>query len=221
MSASPAAPRHVHAARAVAAAVVLLSGAARAAEADLVLPAPKDLAAAVEAVQRATGVQGGRLETEETAEIPLAEGRSFALESSVADRLLAGSHAAFRKAGVYLFRYERSYGLPGEKDRVGLLATSDPEVVMRRIGTVAHRRKLTTDQIVKWLRQLAKDEPFELHEIGVDYVAGRFDRAPKDPVAIAHRFAEFAPDLVAGHSNPIDGLADAIGRKRSVFLIWD
>lgn len=189
-------------------------------KAPIVLPAPKGFAAAVKLVEKATGVKGSQIDSE-AAPIPFAEGRAFALDTSTAERLLAGSHATFRKAGMYLFRYERSFGLAGEKDLVGLLATDDPHAVIRRIGTAGPKRGVTSEQIIEWLRALESEESFELYEIGPDYVSGRFERAPKDPEGIARRAAKIAPDLVAGHSNPIAGLSDLIGKHRTLYLIWD
>jgi hypothetical protein len=187
--------------------------------APIVLDAPKNLPAAVAAVERATGVKGLPLETPR-GKVPPAEGRAFAVEPAVAERLLAGSHAPFRKAGVYLFRYERSYGLAGDKDGLALVATSDRNAVLRRMGTSGPKRGVTTEQIVTWLDALAKEEPFDLVEIGVDYVAGRFERSPKDPAAIARRSAELAPELVAGRASTLDLLVEEIHSNRTLYLIW-
>ena len=188
--------------------------------APIVLPSPNTFAAAVKLVEDAAGVKGGQIDSE-VAPIPLAEGRAFAVDTRTAERLLTGSHSTFRKAGMYLFRYERSFGLAGEKDLVGLLATADPSVVLRRIGTAGPKRGVTNQRIVAWLSALQREEAFELYEIGADYVAGRFEREPKNPEALARRAAEIAPDLVVGHTNPIAGLADLIGKHRMLYLIWD
>jgi hypothetical protein len=179
------------------------------------LAAPMDFASAVALVERATGVRGDKL-----ADVPLDQGRSFDLEPKVAARLLAGSHGTFLGAGLYLFRYERSYGMPGENDRVALLATTDRAVVVRRIGTAGAGQSPTTEEIVAWLDRLAKDEPFELWEIGTDYVAGRFARTPKDPAAVARRCAEIAPDLVGARASTVDLLAAEIRANRTLYLIW-
>ncbi len=169
------------------------------------------------AIESATGAKGGAIDA---GKIPLSEGRSFELDGKIAERLLAGSHAAFRKAGLYLFRYERSFGVAGEKDKVALLATADRGAVIRRIGTASPKDGLTSDKIVSWLDALAKDEPFELWEIGVDYVAGKFERTPKDPAAIARRSAEFAPDLVAARASTLALLVEEIRVNRTLYLIW-
>jgi hypothetical protein len=194
-------------------------GAGRRADA-IVLPAPEHFRGAVDALEHATGVEGERIESAGP-EIPLESGRSFAVDANVAERLLAGSHTTFRKAGFYLFRYQRSYGLPGEKDHVGLLATADPEVVIRQIGTAGPRRGVGAEQIIAWLRAMGSEEPFELSEIGTDYLAGTFARAPKDPAAIARRSVEIAPDLVGYRANNIELLAEEIRVNRTLYLIWD
>jgi hypothetical protein len=183
----------------------------------LALTAPADFGAAVVAIEKATGAKAEKLPFGEARS---GQGRSFSVEPSVAERLLEGSHGAFRKAGFYLFRYERSFGMAGEKDRLGLLETADHRAVLRRVGTGQSHVGLGSEKIVAWLDTLAKDEPFELWEIGADYVAGRFERAPNDPTAIAKRCAEFAPDLVAGRASTLDLLASEIKSNRTLYLIW-
>ena len=208
---------------AAAAALALLApAAARAAEpparkAPIALAAPADFAAAATAVEQATGTTGEKLPF---GDVPLAEGRSFAVEPALAERLLEGSHAAYKKAGLYLFRYERSYGMAGEKDKLGLLKTADHRAVVLRVGTAQPRHGLTSEKIVAWLDGLAKDEPFDLWEVGPDYVAGRFEKSPKDAAAVAKRCAEFAPELVAGRASTLDLLAAEIKTNRTLYLIW-
>jgi len=212
--------RHFTAAALVSAAFAVSAGTPEPkAPGPIALAAPRDFAAAVAAIERATGAKGGPIETG-GGPIPLEEGRSFAVESRQVERLLSGSHATFRKAGFYLFRYERSFGMAGEKDRLGLLAAGDRSAVIRRMGTGSAHHGLTPARIVAWLDDLAKEEPFELTEIGVDYVAGRFERAPKDPAAIARRSAELAPDLVAGRASTLELLAEEIRVNRTLYLIW-
>ncbi len=196
-----------------------LPAAAAPAAAPIALAAPKDLGAAVAAIEAATGAKGGPIETA-SGKVPLAEGRGFAVDSAIAERLLAGSHATFRKAGLYLFRYERSFGVAGEKDRLAVLVGADRDAVIRRMGTSAAHHAVTPDRIVAWLDALAKEEPFELTEIGTDYVAGRFERTPKDPAAIARRCAELAPDLVAGRASTLELLTEEIRANRTLYLIW-
>jgi hypothetical protein len=183
----------------------------------IALAAPADFAAAATAVEQATGTKGEKLPF---GDVPLAEGRSFAVEPGVAERLLEGSHVAFKKAGVYLFRYERSYGMAGEKDKLGLLKTGDHRAVVRRVGTGQPRSGVNSEKVVAWLDGLAKDEPFDLFEVGPDYVAGRFDQTPKDAAAVAKRCAEFAPELVAGRASTLDLLAAEIKSNRTLYLIW-
>lgn len=184
------------------------------------LPAPRSFAEAVAAVEKATGAKGAAIETEGDP-VPVEKGRSFEVPSRTAERLLAGSHARFLKAGFYLFRHERAFGVAGEKDRIGLVNTADRGEVIRLMGTGGSRKaSVTADQIVAWLEGLAKEERFELTEIGTDYVYGRFERTPKDPAAVARRCAEFAPDLVAGRASTLDLLAEEIRANRTLYLIW-
>jgi hypothetical protein len=207
--------------------LVAAAGVARAEAPDGATPAqpialetPPSLVAAVAAIERATGSKGARLHGR-SASVPTAEGRTFEVDPKTAGRLLAGSREPFRKAGLFLFRHERGFGIADEKDQVAVLATTDWRAVVRRMGTAGASRGVTTERIVTWLEALHAEEPFEVSEVGVDYVAGRFLKAPKDPTAIARRVAEFAPDLVRGHKDPIAGLADLVGREQMLYLIWD
>jgi hypothetical protein len=187
--------------------------------APIVLAAPRSFDAAVAAVTKATGSKPAELEL--NGKIFLAsEGRAFKVEGRVATRLVEGSHENFLKAGFMLFRNERSFGLGGGGDVVALVATTDRDALLRRVGTVDPSGKLTNDQIIAWLAALEKDEPFLLTEIGHDYVAGRFKAVPKDPGAVAQRCAEIAPELVKGSSSGITLLTEEIKVNRTLYLIW-
>jgi hypothetical protein len=185
----------------------------------IVLAAPKNLDAAVAAISKATGATAEPLELSGT-RVKATEGRSFTIDGKVATRLLEGSHATYLKAGLYLFRYERSFGMAGAHDHVALLATTNPSAVVRKIGTHDATTKHTTEQIVEWLAALDKDEPFFLNEIGEDFVAGTFKAIPKDPAAVARRCAEIAPELVKGSGSAIDLLTEEIKVNRTLYLIW-
>jgi len=185
----------------------------------IALGPPRSFEAAVAAIEEATGVRGEPFQ-DAAGPVPPAEGRAFALDARTASRLLAGSHAAFLRGGVYLFRYERGFGLPGEHDRVALLATADRYAVIRRMRTAEGHGGATTAALVEWLRQLEREAPFELPEIGVDYLAGRFVRAPSDPHEMARRTIAIAPALLSGGDREVELLAQEIRANRTLYLIW-
>jgi hypothetical protein len=189
--------------------------AGRPASSPIALTAPKSFDEAVRAVEDATGAKGTKLH-----ELPLSEARAFSVEPAVAERLLEGSHAPYRSAGIFLFRHERSFGVAGDKDLLALMKTGDWRAVVRRIGTAGPRSQPSSEAITGWLDALAKEEPFDLREVGTDYLAGRFDRPPKDPSAVARRCAEFAPELVAGRASTLDLLAKEIETRATLYLIW-
>jgi hypothetical protein len=197
--------------------VPAISRAADPSRGPIVLAAPPDFGSAVAAIEKATGATGEKLPF---GDVPLSDARSFAVEPRVAERLLDGSHGPFAKAGFFLFRYERSYGMAGEKDRLGLVKGSDHRAVIRRVGTGQAVSGLGAEKVIAWLDALAKDEPFEVREIGSDYVAGRFVRRPKDAAAVARRCAEFAPELVAGRASTLELLAHEIRSNGTLYLIW-
>jgi hypothetical protein len=205
---------------AAAVAAPLAAGAAPAKEAaPIVLARPASFDAAVTAIEGATGAKAEPIELGGAPVAP-GDGRAFAVDAAVAERLLAGSHATFREAGLYLFRLERAFGIAGDKDPVVLLRTADRSAVVRRVGTASAKTGATTDKIVAWLDALAKEEPFDLTEIGVDYLAGRFVRAPKDPAAVARRCVEIAPDLVGARASTLALLVEEIRTARTLYLIF-
>ncbi len=183
----------------------------------IALAAPADFGAAVAAVEKATGVKGEKVPF---GSVPLAQGRAFEVEPAIAERLLEGSHLTFKRAGVYLFRFERSFGVAGEKDKLALLPTGDHRVVVRTVGTSQPHHGLSNTKLIEWLDALAKDEPFDLDEVGTDFIAGHFDAIPKDPAAVARRCAEISPDLVAGRASTLELLAHEIAANRTLYLIW-
>ncbi len=206
-----------------AAATLSLPGAPLAAPATasgpIVLAHPASFDAAVAAIEAATGAKGEPVELG-GAPVPPDDGRAFAVDGVTAERVLRGSHATFREAGLYLFRLERSFGIAGEKDPLVLLRTADRDAVVRRVGTAGPKVGATTDKIVAWLDALQKDEPFDLTEIGVDYLSGRFARPVKDPAALARRCVELAPQLVAARASTLDLLVEEIRTERTLYLIW-
>src|SRR5512133_1999701 len=107
----------------------LLSGHVAAAKAPpakppISLAAPKSFAAAVAAIEKATGSKGADLELKGNP-LPAEEGRAFKIDGKVATRLVDGSHDVFMQAGLYLFRLERPCGLGGGFDTVALVKTTD------------------------------------------------------------------------------------------------
>jgi hypothetical protein len=179
------------------------------------LGSPKDFEAAARSLEDAVGAKATKLH-----DLPLEQARSFAVEHRLAEKLLDANHATFRRAGVYLFRHERSFGMAGDKDQLGLVRTADWRTVLRRVGTAGPKGEPSNEKIAAWLEALAKEEPFDLDEIGTDYVAGQFARTPKDPAAVARRCAELAPELVAGRASTLELLAHEIEANRSLYLIW-
>ena len=80
---------------------------------------------------------------------------------------------------------------------------------------------LMTTHIIRWLKQLEKEEPFELTGIGVDYLEGKFTSPVKNARRLARKMYEFCPDIVDQGTGSIAELAMELKRSNRLFLWWD
>lgn len=183
---------------------------------------PADFASAVAYLEKRTGARAGPLVGygPEDEEQPIPEGRSFDVEEAEADELLKDLHAPWKKAGLYLFRYDRSFGIGGQKDKVALLPTRDPYGILLKMGTNGTNYGKSTEDVIRFLRELEREVPFDLTEIGIDYVEGRFLESPRDPIGLAQRLYEFCPDIVE-QGVPMEDLPRILSHDRVLYLWWD
>jgi Domain of unknown function (DUF4253)/Ankyrin repeats (3 copies)/Ankyrin repeat len=120
----------------------------------------------------------------------------------------------YSRQGVYLFQCEAQNGL-------GLLPTSKQYDVVAVMQTSAPNYDLGTGDIIDWLRQLEKDQPFVLTGIGYDFVQGKFTSVIKNSKKLAKRIYEFCPDTVDQGAGTVANLALELKRTNGLFLWWD
>ena len=99
-----------------------------------------------------------------------------------------------RPAGAYLFLYDHGFGTA--PDVVALAPTSDKLDVVRRAQTDGINYGHDNAAVGAWLRELDRDEPFDITGAGLDFVEGRFLAPVKDRTKLAERIHAFCPDFV-------------------------
>lgn len=153
---------------------------------------------------------------------------------------LAHVHDELEAMGAYLFIVERgtppvqvsgSDGasptlLAGEPDILALLPTTDKFEVVRRVGTNGNGLH-DSEQVLSWLRELDRTQPFKLVGVGFDFVEGVFVSAVHDPNAMARNVYTFCPDFwdqglgLTQKGPPEDGIAKYFTTERYFRFWWD
>ena len=139
--------------------------------------------------------------------------------------LVTTHHARFRSAGAYLFVYEHGHGF--RPDVVGIAPTEDKLDLVRRVQTDAANYGHDNDAVIAWLRELDRDEPFELIGAGLDFVEGGFTSPVRDRAKLAQRLYSFCPDFVdqgiglTEEGEPHELIERYFSEHRFFFFWWD
>ena len=131
-----------------------------------------------------------------------AKARSFKL-----DRV----QAEFLKRGAYVFTVD-SLG----RDTIAILPTTDKFEVMLAMYTSATNYDMGPQDIVAWMKELEKEQPYVLTGINWDFIEGKFLSKVKDPDKLAERMVDFCPDIGVA-----EGVAKALRKHNSLFFWWD
>lgn len=185
---------------------------------------------AVARVKELIGVNQSPLITEE-GKIP--GGQGFLFESDLGKALVERRHADFaahanpvrefveqhqaeiRAMGYHLF-YSRDI-TSKNGDVVALLPTGDVYQVIEALETNGQD---STEDLIAWLRELEKVQPFLITGIGVDFIDGKFTTQIKDPTDITERINNICP----GDSlTPAEKAAAShrLQMTNRLFLWWD
>ena len=107
-------------------------------------------------------------------------------------------------------------------DCIALLPTTDLAEVFTAVKTTGANSGVYTEDIVKWFRELEKEQPLELHGTGIDFVDGRLAKPPKDAKKLAKRMVELCPDLVGdSEAEAAKRLAEGLKKDQRVWFWWD
>ena len=80
---------------------------------------------------------------------------------------------------------------------------------------------LMPEDIVAWLREFEKDQPFIITGAGFDFVSGKFTAQIARPAALARRMIKFCSDLNEGGDGTAQALADELRKSPAFFFWWD
>src|SRR5439155_5591196 len=131
-------------------------------------------------------------------------GHGFVIAKERAQSLAEEHHAEFLALGVYLFSTEY---LAGENTAVALLPTTDIYRAIAAVGTAGPDCGVSNEDLIAWLRDLEKDQPFLITGIGRDFIEGRFIAPIKDPAALLERINRLChDDYEEEGQNPADDL---------------
>lgn len=183
-------------------------------------PPPKTWQGAIQVVERATGTKAAPWTARER---PPADVVVFPVDDGLS--IVERDRMRLLDYGAYLFLAE--HGFKREKDTLGLAKTTDKFKVVQLVGTDGINYDHDNAEVISWLRQLDRDEPFVLTGAGFDYIEGYFKKDVKDPRALARRIYAFCPDFVdqglglTEKGTPEDIIVRHFTASRTFFFWWD
>jgi ankyrin repeat protein len=162
---------------------------------------------ALEKITHLTGVSPAHLRNSLNAEIP--GGYGFSLAEGRARSFVEEHQAEFFARGICLFSIE---------DTVAVLPTSDVYQAIAAVGTTGANSGVYNEDLIIWLRELEKEQPFRITGIGPDSLEGKFTTTIKDPVTLVRKINELCPD---GDEGP-DAETKQVNhlKKTSEFCLW-
>ena len=126
---------------------------------------------------------------------------------------LAQAQADARAAGFCLIGNETWRPKPTAL----LFPTRDKYAVIAACGTNTNMGGHDAHDLIVWLRDMERDNPFELTECGFDQLAGVFSGPVVDALPLAERMMRLCPEL----TGPAEALADELRQSREFGFWWD
>jgi hypothetical protein len=117
-----------------------------------------------------------------------------------------------RAAGFCLIRFETLM-----MDPTALLFPSDKYAVIAACGTNTNMSGHDAHDLILWLRDMERENPFELTECGFDRLAGVFSSPVVNALQLAERMLRLCPDL----PGPAAALGDELRQTHEFRFWWD
>ncbi|MEW6305884.1 MAG: ankyrin repeat domain-containing protein [Verrucomicrobiota bacterium] len=179
----------------------------------------EDYARAIGELERLCGAKPKPLVEDDDEASHLAGCLGFQIASDKAVAILREHHAVFLKRGFHLVRCDRGY--VSGKDRIALLPTASWRDVLLAMQTNGANYDLMSVDIIRWLDELEKEQPFELTGVNFDWCEGRFTEPIKNSRQLAKKMYEFCPDIVDQGVGTVAGLAKELQKSQVFFFWWD
>ena len=150
---------------------------------------------------------------------PLTGCVSYQVPTEVADKILKEQHEEFLKRGCYLLKSDRGY--TSGKDTLTLLPTTSRAEVLAAYQTNGANCEVYTPDVIRWLDELEKTQPFLMTGAGFDWCEGTFTKPLVDSKKLAKQMYEFCPDIVDQGTQDVSRLALELKKTGRFFFWWD
>ena len=134
-------------------------------------------------------------------------GYTFVVHHDKVDELLKEWQPKSIENGTYFFRLKNTFGNGDAKDTLIVLPTPDPYEAIAVINPKDPKKKVGSQMILDWLKELEKEEPFRLTGVGKDFVGVTFNDSIKNVETLAKKIYEISPDTVTEGFQTVDALA--------------
>ncbi len=118
------------------------------------------------------------------------------------------------KAGYLLILCE-------EEDPPALLFPTQEKYVAVLATEVCASGSSTPEEIVEWLENMEKENPFVLRQSESSLIEGEFKQPVVNAEKLAREMYQFCPDIVDQGTETIEALANELKANKNLFLWWD
>jgi ankyrin repeat protein len=169
-------------------------------------------------IERLKELTGARPRPLEAAEDSIPGAYGFLLEEERARSLVEQYQAEFLAQSSYLFFTRDLADTNGPA--VALLPTNDVYLVLAAVETEGANSRVYNEDLIAWLRDLEKEQSFQITGIGSDFVEGKFTLPIRDAAALVKRINQICPGGDEGPETERRQIED-LQRTRRLFLWWD
>jgi hypothetical protein len=143
---------------------------------------------------------------------------AFLVDEDLGRKIIEEQQANFLSRGAYIFLSQDVT----ERNGACIVAvpTTDRYEAIAAIQTNGANSGVTTAEIITWLKNLEKDEPFQLSEITPDLIRGRFQNEAEAPLELMRDINKLCPDGDTGEELT-EAQAKQWASQRMLFLWWD
>jgi hypothetical protein len=167
-------------------------------------------------------------ETEERLRSQESESRWVAEHNALQEKVAAildKTQTDFLKRGYHVVDLGSPPGCGPAGNFIGLLPTANKFAVIAAVGVDPGGDYgpygLHSPDVVAWLREMDREDPFQLIGCRRDTVDVKFPQPVKDPEGLARRMYEFCSDMVDQGTGTIERLVEQLRDQRRAHFWWD